>query len=28
VAFSEPHQRVPWSEVEEAGAFLARHLAE
>jgi pimeloyl-ACP methyl ester carboxylesterase len=27
VAFSEPHQRVPWSEVEEAGAFLARHLA-
>lgn len=26
VAFSEPHDRVPWSEVEEAGAFLARHL--
>ncbi|MBX3193510.1 MAG: alpha/beta hydrolase [Schumannella sp.] len=27
VAFSRPHQRVPWSEVEEVGAFLARHLA-
>jgi hypothetical protein len=26
VAFSQPHDRVPWSEVEEAGAFLARHL--
>lgn len=26
VVFSQPHQRVPWSEVEEAGGFLARHL--